>query len=118
MIVASPYLPTVYKYSDSFSTIRYDKFVELAGCGKPANHSSSFDCLVATDAEVLQNASGLVSTTLGYFGSFAFLPVIDDDYILERPAVQLSQGKIAGKRLLIGVSHSPFVNPEIETHIT
>lgn len=53
---------------------------------------------------MLQNASGTVSTTLGYFGSFAFLPVIDGDYIQERPAAQLLSGKLSGKRVLVGVS--------------
>ena len=61
-------------------------------------------CLVAADTDVLQNASGTVSTTMGYFGSFAFLPVIDDDYIQERPSVQLLEGGLTGKRALIGVS--------------
>ncbi|KAJ3576301.1 hypothetical protein NPX13_g3753 [Xylaria arbuscula] len=104
VIAASPYFPTVYRYSDSFTTTRYDKFVELAGCSEPAQNKTKFDCLVAADTEVLQNASGTVSTTVGYFGSFAFLPVIDDDYIQERPASQLSSAKLSGKRVLVGVS--------------
>lgn len=94
----------MYSYADPFPKARYDKFVELAGCSKPAVNSSTFDCLVAADSEVLQNASGTVSTTLGYFGSFAFLPVIDGDYIQERPAAQLLRAKLNGKRVLIGVS--------------
>jgi hypothetical protein len=94
----------VYSYSDSFTTARYNKFVELAGCSKPGVNKSTFDCLVAADTEVLQNASGTVSTTLGYFGSFAFLPVIDGDYIQERPAAQLLRARLSGKRVLVGVS--------------
>lgn len=53
---------------------------------------------------MLQNASGLVSTTRGYFGTFAFLPVIDDDYIQGRPSQQLLAGEVSGKRILVGVS--------------
>ncbi|KAI1749224.1 Alpha/Beta hydrolase protein [Xylaria castorea] len=118
IIAASPYIPTVYKYTDSFPKARYDKFVELAGCGKPFANKTSFDCLVAADTEVLQNASGTVSTTLGYFGSFAFLPVIDDDYIQERPAKQLLSGKLGGKRVLIGNNANegvPLFNPNVST---
>lgn len=59
---------------------------------------------MAADTEVLQNASGTVSTTRGYFGSFAFSPVVDGDYIRRRPSRQLELGKVAGKRLLVGVS--------------
>lgn len=94
----------MYSYSDPFPRARYNRFVELAGCGKPAVNRSTFDCLVAADTEVLQNASGTVSTTLGYFGSFAFLPVIDGDYIQERPAAQLLRAELSGKRILVGVS--------------
>lgn len=63
-----------------------------------------FNCLVASDTVALQKASGAVSTTRGYFGSFAFLPVVDGDYIEQRPSTQLQQGKVAGKALLVGVS--------------
>ncbi len=91
----------MYNYSDSFPKARYDKFVELAGCSEPLANQTTFDCLVAADTEVLQNASGTVSTTLGYFGSFAFLPVIDDDYIQERPAAQLLSANLSGTVYLL-----------------
>ncbi|RWA11637.1 hypothetical protein EKO27_g3486 [Xylaria grammica] len=118
IIAASPYFPSVYRYSDSFPKARYDKFVELAGCSKPPANETTFDCLVAADTKVLQNASGTVSTTLGYFGSFAFLPVIDDDYIQERPATQLLRGKLSGKRVLVGNNANdgvPLFNPNVST---
>ncbi|KAI1383645.1 putative carboxylesterase [Hypoxylon trugodes] len=119
IIAASPYLPPVYRYNDTVPTERYNKFVELAGCSsKFSNHSSTFECLVAADSAVLQNASGIVSTTLGYFGSFAFLPVLDDDYIQELPSIQTSSGKINGKRVLVGNNANdgvPLVNPDVNT---
>lgn len=87
--------------------------MELAGCGKSSSrvtqHSSTFDCLVATDTVVLQNASGTISTTRGYFGTFAFLPVIDGDLIQTRPSKQLLLGQVSGHRLLIGVGTSIFL---------
>ncbi|KAI1347773.1 Alpha/Beta hydrolase protein [Xylaria sp. FL0043] len=118
IIAASPYFPTVYKYSDAFPKARYNKFVELAGCSKPPANKTTFDCLVAADTDVLQNASGTTSTTLGYFGSFAFLPVIDDDYIQERPAAQLLSAKLSGKRVLVGNNANdgaPLFNPNVST---
>ncbi|KAI1132223.1 Alpha/Beta hydrolase protein [Nemania abortiva] len=118
IIAASPYFPTVYRYSDSFTTVRYNKFVELAGRSEPGPNETTFDCLVAADTEVLQNASGTVSTTIGYWGSFAFLPVIDDDYIQERPAAQLLRARLSGKRVLVGNNANdgaPLFNPNIST---
>lgn len=64
---------------------------------------------------MLQNASGTVSTTRGYFGSFGFLPVIDGDYIQQQPSVQLPLGNVSGKRLLVGVSAS---FPNLESLLT
>ncbi|KAI1639824.1 Alpha/Beta hydrolase protein [Biscogniauxia mediterranea] len=122
IIAASPYTPSIYRYSDPTPTAHYDTFVELVGCGQDssslAQYSSAFDCLVAADTEVLQNASGTVSTTQGYFGSFAFLPVIDDDYIQKRPSQQLSLGQVSGKRLLVGNNANegvPLTNPKVVT---
>ncbi|KAK6953882.1 hypothetical protein Daesc_003844 [Daldinia eschscholtzii] len=107
IIAASPYLPPTYHYDDTVTTAHYDKFVELAGCSnassKSNKYSSTFDCLVAAESSILQNASGTVSTTQGYYGSFAFVPVVDDDYIRQRPSVQLLERKVTGKRLLVGV---------------
>lgn len=74
------------------------------GSSELSKYAKTFDCLVAADSDLLQNASGTVSTTLGYWGSFAFLPVMDDDYIQELPSVQTMSGKIVGKRVLVGVS--------------
>ena len=59
---------------------------------------------MAADTAVLQDASGTVSTTMGYFGSFGFVPVIDGDFIRERPTVAMLRGAMSGKRLLVGVS--------------
>ncbi|KAI1078218.1 putative carboxylesterase [Whalleya microplaca] len=122
VIAASPYIPSVYRYSDPLPTSHYNKFAELVGCGQNSSnikaHSGVFECLVAADTEVLQNASGTVSTTEGYFGSWAFLPVIDGEYIQERPAVQSLHGDVSGKRLLVGNNAndgSPLTNPEVRT---
>lgn len=120
VIAASPYSPPIYEYSDAVSTLYYRAFAELAGCGRNSSqrtqHSSTFECLVAADTEVLQYASGNVSESCGYFGSWTFLPVIDGDFIQDRPSVQLSEGKVSGKRILVGNNANegvPLTNPDV-----
>ncbi|KAI2640842.1 putative carboxylesterase [Hypomontagnella submonticulosa] len=122
IIAASPYIAPIHRYNDTIPTAHYEKFVELAGCcqnsSRHRNHSSTFNCLVATDTLLLQNASATVSTTQGYFGSFAFLPVIDDDYIRERPSAQTLRGQVNGKRLLVGNNANegvPLTDPKVDT---
>lgn len=97
----------IYRFDDAIPASYYDAFVDLVGCRQDSsyatNNTSVFDCLVKSDSLVLQNASGAISTTHGYFGSFAFLPVIDGNYIRDRPSQQLLDGKVSGKRVLVGV---------------
>ena len=109
-------MPAIYNYDDSVPTGNYDDFAELVGCGADTcsanQYSSVFECLVAADTDVLQNASGTVSTTRGYFGTFAFLPVIDGELITTRPSEELLAGQVSGQRLLVGVSTShPLPQP-------
>ena len=91
----------MWNYNDDTPSNNYDAFVKLSGCDTA---SDKFACLVDADSEVLQNASGTVSNSTGPFGSFGFLPVVDGEFIANRPVEQLAQGKIAGKRILLGVS--------------
>lgn len=122
IIVASPYTPAIHKHNDSIPTSYYNDFAELAGCGRNASrvtqYQGVFECLVATNTDILQYASGNVSESHGYFGSWTFLPVIDGEYIQERPSEQLSQGKVSGKRILVGNNANegvPLTNPNVET---
>ncbi|ETS87819.1 hypothetical protein PFICI_01647 [Pestalotiopsis fici W106-1] len=122
IVAASPYTPPVYNYNDPVPTGNYQAFVDLVGCGRnaasAADGASTFACLVAADTLVLQNASGTVSTTRGYFGSFAFQPVVDGSYIQTRPSQQLLTGKVNGKRILVGNNANegvPLTNPDVDT---
>ncbi|PTB62248.1 alpha/beta-hydrolase [Trichoderma citrinoviride] len=121
IILASTYVPPIYPFDHDVPTGHYHAFAEAAGCGSSfalSNHSSVFDCLVAADTTILQYASGLVSTSRGYFGSFAWLPVIDHHFIQHRPSAQLGCGKVSGKHLLIGTNADegvPLTNPNITT---
>ncbi|KAL4917397.1 Alpha/Beta hydrolase protein [Aspergillus aurantiobrunneus] len=95
IIAASPYGPLIDAYNDRTPTGHYNHFLELAGC-------STFDCLLDAPSEVLQNASIQVSTSGDVFGSVAFLPVVDGQFISTRPCEQLLHGHISGHRILVG----------------
>ncbi|KAJ5902515.1 hypothetical protein N7495_003043 [Penicillium taxi] len=103
IIAASPYTPTQYRCNDEVPTGHYHEFARHAGCyhDGDSNHSSIFDCLVKADTITLQHASGNVSTS-GAWGTFAFLPVIDGDFIRDLPSKQLLEKKVSGKRVLSG----------------
>ncbi|KAF7531745.1 hypothetical protein G7054_g8589 [Neopestalotiopsis clavispora] len=118
IVAASPYTPPVYEYDDAVPVGNYRAFVRLAGCGGSGGGAAEFACLQAADTLVLQNASGTVSTTRGYFGSFAFQPVVDGSYIQMRPSQQLLLGQVNGKRILVGNNANegvPLTNPDVDT---
>lgn len=86
-------------------TSLYRAFAIQAGCYNESNiaNSAVFECLVGADTVTLQNASANISTS-GAWGTWAFLPVTDRDFVRELPSKQLLDKKISGKRILSGVS--------------
>ncbi|KAL3455773.1 Alpha/Beta hydrolase protein [Aspergillus heterothallicus] len=122
IIAASPYSVPMFAYASAQSARQYDRFIELVGCGEGSvrrgANETAFECLVEAPTEVLQNASGLVSTSGEVFGGFAFLPVLDGDMVTALPSEQLLRGRVSGKRILVGNNANdgvPLSNPTITT---
>ncbi|KAJ5938508.1 CAZyme family CE10 [Penicillium verhagenii] len=119
IIASSPYIVTQYQHDDEVPTGHYQAFARQAGCLVGDNSASpqTFACLVETDTNTLQNASGFVSAS-GAWGTFAFLPVIDGELIRELPSKQLLEKKVSGKRVLSGNNANdgvPLSLPYVET---
>jgi carboxylesterase type B len=98
IVAASPWVPHQYEYNDDVPSRVYEDFASAAGC---SSATDTLQCLRDTDTEVLQNASFKVSEA-GPWGTFAFLPVTDGEFIKDRPSSQLFSGALAGKRILSG----------------
>ncbi|KAF7929047.1 hypothetical protein BELL_0312g00060 [Botrytis elliptica] len=114
-IAASPFLPMQYDYDGLVPEESYKKFVEAVGCG--TGNGSAFDCLVGADTIALQNASAYVSAS-GSYGQWAFLPVLDGEFVVKRPSEQLLAGEVNGVRMLSGnnANEAPdFVPQHINT---
>ncbi|KAI2732771.1 hypothetical protein CBS147332_1910 [Penicillium roqueforti] len=118
VIAASPYTTDLHQYDGKVPTGHYQDFAARAGCYNGGNVSEAavFDCLVNADTDALQYASANVSIS-GAWGTWAFLPVVDGDFIQELPSKQLYTKKVSGKRVLSGNNANegvplspPFVN--------
>ncbi|KAF7980340.1 hypothetical protein HWV62_38769 [Athelia sp. TMB] len=76
---------------------------------------SSFDCLVALNSDVLGLANALIITS-GFFGTVAFGPVVDGEFIIERPTLTLGRGRVNGD-ILLAVTNTfeghTFVPPDL-----
>ncbi len=106
VIAASPYLPYVHAYNDSTPSGWYQIFAENAGCGglkndPRGNASNTFECLLNKSSEVLQYANAVVSAS-GPYGSWAFVPVWEGEFVRIPPSQQLKDGNVTGKRVLSG----------------
>jgi carboxylesterase type B len=114
VIAESPWFPGQYKYNDDTIEDTYDAFAELAGCSKAKD---TLACLRSQNTTTLQTASGKVGEAEP-FGGFAFLPVQDCDFIVERPTQQLLSDAVKGKRVLSGTMANegvPLAPPTAKT---
>ncbi|KAF7972538.1 hypothetical protein HWV62_17734 [Athelia sp. TMB] len=105
-----------YPADDLLPTAYYYRLANLTGCLAPsAMNLSSFDCLVALDSDVLGLANALIITS-GFFGTVAFGPVVDGEFIIERPMLTLGRGRVNGD-ILLAVTNTfeghNFVPPDL-----
>jgi len=121
VIAASPYLPMQYQYNGWQPSQSYYAFAQASGCfpGRAYGNTSStiLDCLRATPSDTLQNASAVIGAS-GTWGTWAFLPVTDGNFIRERPSQQLTSGNVNGQRVMSGnnaMEGASFVIPNTIT---
>ncbi|KAJ7275934.1 alpha beta-hydrolase [Mycena rebaudengoi] len=91
-IASSTYVPSQYNYNDRIPEMYYSKVVAQTNC---TGTKDSMACLRAADAAALETAN--VNTNPS---TPAFTPVVDGEFIRERPTRALAQGKVNGKALL------------------
>ncbi|KAJ7217431.1 alpha beta-hydrolase [Mycena rebaudengoi] len=111
-IISSAALPSQYNYDGWISELYYSEVVEQANC---TGETDSMTCLRAVDAVVLENAN-LNINAAGFFSSIPLAPVVDGEFIRQRPTRALAQGKVNGQALLAvtnTLEGSVFVDPSI-----
>jgi carboxylesterase type B len=57
--------------------------------------ADTLTCLREVDVDILQAANQNICNSV-FFGTFAFVPVVDGTFIAERPTQLLKQGKVNG----------------------
>ncbi|KZP16238.1 alpha/beta-hydrolase [Athelia psychrophila] len=100
-MTSSTFLPSQYPGDAVIPATIYNEVASGAGC---ANAANTFTCLVAVDAGTL-GALGDTIVTDSFFGTFAFVPVVDGTFIVERPTQTLQKGNHNGD-LLFSVTNT------------
>ncbi|KAJ3743975.1 Alpha/Beta hydrolase protein [Lentinula detonsa] len=95
-ITSSTFLPSQYPFDDSIPEGLFAEVVSQSNC---SSASDALACLRAADVSVLRTVNANIQGAV-FFGTFAFVPVIDGSFIRQRPTVALREGKINGHAFL------------------
>ncbi|VDB85877.1 unnamed protein product [Peniophora sp. CBMAI 1063] len=110
-IMESPFLPFQYAYNDPIPEALFTQVLAIAGCNTTGS-SSGLDCLRNADASLILEADRTLGTA-SFMMTWPFVPVVDGDFIRERPVEALASGIVNGEALYVNTnSHegSIFVN--------
>ncbi|KAG1732243.1 Alpha/Beta hydrolase protein [Suillus paluster] len=108
-ITSSTFLPSQYNYHDRIPEMLYSEVVDGTNC---SSSSDTLSCLRAADVNTLQTLNYNINID-GFFGTWVFVPVVDGTFIVERPTVTISKGRLNANYLLaVTNSHegNVFVN--------
>ncbi|KAJ6524284.1 Alpha/Beta hydrolase protein [Mycena vulgaris] len=95
-ITSSAFLPSQYNYNDRIPELLFSEVVAQTNCTAAADLMA---CLRAADVSALENANININGA-AFFGSWMFVPVVDGEFITQRPTLSLAQGRVNGKALL------------------
>ncbi|KAJ7775802.1 Alpha/Beta hydrolase protein [Mycena olivaceomarginata] len=95
-ITSSLFLPSQYNYNDRIPELLFSEAVAQTNCSAAAD---ALACLRTVDATALETANIAINAA-GFYGTWLLVPVIDGEFITQRPSLSLSQGKLNGKALL------------------
>ncbi|KAJ7627839.1 Alpha/Beta hydrolase protein [Mycena polygramma] len=95
-ITSSTFLPLQYNYNDRIPELLYGEVVAQTNCSQATD---TLICLRAADVNALENANLNISAA-AFFGTYVFVPVVDGEFITQRPTISLAERKVNGVRLL------------------
>ncbi|PBK93164.1 alpha/beta-hydrolase [Armillaria gallica] len=95
-ITSSSFLPSQYAFNDVVPEFLFNTVTSRTNCTSAAN---SLTCLRNADVNVLEQINVDLCGS-GFFGTFVFVPVVDGDFIRQRPALALLEGKVNGEALM------------------
>ncbi|KAL4258871.1 Carboxylic ester hydrolase [Pleurotus pulmonarius] len=93
---SSSFLPSQHPFNGAVPESIFNQVVSQVSCNSSPD---VMRCLRAANITQLQTANDRVNRA-GFFGTFATVPVIDGEFITERPTQALKRGRINGRALL------------------
>ncbi|KAJ8468530.1 hypothetical protein ONZ45_g17210 [Pleurotus djamor] len=95
-MTSSTFLPSQYLFNDTIPEFLFSEVVSQTGC---TGTSNTLACLRQTDASALQTVNANINRA-GFFGTFVLVPVVDGEFITQRPTEALRKRQVNGRALL------------------
>ncbi|KAJ7651129.1 Alpha/Beta hydrolase protein [Roridomyces roridus] len=112
-ITSSTFLPSQYPFDDPISEFIFSEVVSGVNC---TSASDALTCLRAADGSLLGTVNNNINLG-GFFGTFSTVPVIDGEFITQRPTLSFLEGKVNGEALLSVTNTfegTVFVNQKVD----
>ncbi|KDQ25027.1 hypothetical protein PLEOSDRAFT_1047807 [Pleurotus ostreatus PC15] len=93
---SSSFLPSQHPFDGAVPESIFSQVVSQTGCGGSAD---TLSCLRAANVSILQAANVNINRA-GFFGTFVAVPVVDGEFITQRPTQALRQRRVNGRALL------------------
>ncbi|KAG2359504.1 Alpha/Beta hydrolase protein [Suillus spraguei] len=91
-MTSSMFLTSQYNYNDRIPEVLYNMVVNRTNC---SSSTDTLSCMRAADVNALQTLNYNINLN-GLHGTLTFVPVVDGTFIVERPTVTLSKGRLNG----------------------
>ncbi|KAJ7122163.1 Alpha/Beta hydrolase protein [Mycena epipterygia] len=95
-MTSSTFLPSQYQFNDRIPEMLFSEVVTQTNC---TSAEDAMACLRATDATLLATVNTNINAA-GFRGTVNLGPVIDGDFITQRPSLSLLESKVNGEALL------------------
>ncbi|KAA1475659.1 alpha/beta-hydrolase [Dentipellis sp. KUC8613] len=99
-VANSPYTPFQYHFNDSIPETLYSDIVNRLNC---TNSTDTLACIRQVNASDLAAADAAVCRT-NFLNLTTFTPVVDGEFIIERPTVTLRRGRVNGEVLTVSTN--------------
>ncbi|KAA1475673.1 alpha/beta-hydrolase [Dentipellis sp. KUC8613] len=99
-VANSPYLPFQYNYNDSIPEAIYSNIVARLNC---TDSTDTLACIRQVNASDLAAADAAVCVA-NFLELWTFTPVVDGDFIVERPTETLKRGQVNGEALIVSTN--------------
>ncbi|KAJ7622210.1 Alpha/Beta hydrolase protein [Roridomyces roridus] len=112
LITSSTFLPSQYPFDDPIPEFLFRQVVAGANCTSAVN---ALTCLRAADANLLETLNNNINLG-GFFGTYSTVPVIDGEFITQRPTLSFLERKVNGESLLSVTNTfegTIFINPNV-----